>query len=179
MSAFKSWLGLLVCLSVQQAATADTNTGMLGFSETAAARQSALAQTAGRAVLRLANAEILPFRFAALADNLEAVSRALDQALEGLSAAPVQDLGSINQLLYQSERQLTSADGLPGRPWYRHQVYAPGFYTGYGVKTLPRVREAIEAELYDSVDANIAHTADVLAHFAAYLESIKQDIQAL
>jgi len=42
------------------------------------------------------------------------------------------------------ERKLTRTEGLPGRPWYTHQVYAPGFYTGYGVKTLPAIREALE-----------------------------------
>ncbi len=42
------------------------------------------------------------------------------------------------------ERGFLTDRGLPGRPWFRHQLYAPGFYTGYGVKTLPGVREAIE-----------------------------------
>jgi N-acetylated-alpha-linked acidic dipeptidase len=53
-------------------------------------------------------------------------------------------LGRINDLLVRAEQGFLRLEGLPGRPWYRHQVYAPGFYTGYGVKTLPGVREAIE-----------------------------------
>jgi N-acetylated-alpha-linked acidic dipeptidase len=50
----------------------------------------------------------------------------------------------LNGLLVEAERGFLHAEGLPGRPWYRHQIYAPGFYTGYGVKTLPGVREALE-----------------------------------
>jgi N-acetylated-alpha-linked acidic dipeptidase len=50
----------------------------------------------------------------------------------------------LNALLVEAERGFLHAEGLPGRPWYRHQIYAPGFYTGYGVKTLPGVREALE-----------------------------------
>ena len=50
----------------------------------------------------------------------------------------------MNARLIQSERQLIDPDGLPRRPWYRHLLYAPGFYTGYGVKTMPGVRESIE-----------------------------------
>ena len=53
-------------------------------------------------------------------------------------------LRELNRTLYQTEQGLSSDEGLPGRAWYRHLVYAPGFYTGYGVKTLPGVREAIE-----------------------------------
>jgi N-acetylated-alpha-linked acidic dipeptidase len=55
----------------------------------------------------------------------------------------------------KTERALGTKEGLPGRPWYRHQIYAPGFYTGYGVKTLPTVREAIEERQWKAVDGNI------------------------
>jgi N-acetylated-alpha-linked acidic dipeptidase len=195
----------------------------------------ALADMAGTATLRLANATVLPFRFGGLADNLthylaelekmadasrkeaervngmiergdyalaldptrtlgapepkpevphfnfaplkNAIDRvsanagSLDQALAAVAggSATAEDLGALNRRLYLSERALTSEEGLPGRDWYRHQVYAPGFYTGYGVKTLPRVREAIEAELYADVDTEIAFTAAVLDAFADYL----------
>jgi N-acetylated-alpha-linked acidic dipeptidase len=53
-------------------------------------------------------------------------------------------LGALNRDLIESERRLTNADGLPRRPWYTHLLYAPGVYTGYGVKTVPGVREGIE-----------------------------------
>lgn len=55
-------------------------------------------------------------------------------------------LRHLNDLLFQAEQGFLHSEGLPGRPWYRHQLYAPGFYTGYGVKTLPGVREALEKE---------------------------------
>jgi N-acetylated-alpha-linked acidic dipeptidase len=53
-------------------------------------------------------------------------------------------LAEANKMLYRTERALTDASGLPGRDWFRHLIYAPGFYTGYGVKTMPGIREAVE-----------------------------------
>ena len=61
-------------------------------------------------------------------------------------------INQLNRLLHKAEQDFLYAQGLPGRPWYRHQIYAPGFYTGYGVKTLPGIREAIEKE--DAQEAN-------------------------
>ncbi len=58
---------------------------------------------------------------------------------------------TLDRRLAQAEAQLTAEDGLPRRPWFRHFLYAPGFYTGYGVKTVPAVREAIEEEEYEQV----------------------------
>ena len=57
---------------------------------------------------------------------------------------PVEKQNQLNQVLFNAERSLISEGGLPRRPWYKHEIYAPGFYTGYGVKTLPAIREAIE-----------------------------------
>lgn len=57
---------------------------------------------------------------------------------------PVEKQQQLNTILYQSERSLLHEKGLPRRSWYRHQVYAPGYYTGYGVKTLPGIREGVE-----------------------------------
>ena len=53
---------------------------------------------------------------------------------------------SLNQMLMRTERVLTRPEGLPNRAWYKHQIYAPGFYTGYGVKTIPGVREAVDSK---------------------------------
>jgi N-acetylated-alpha-linked acidic dipeptidase len=50
----------------------------------------------------------------------------------------------INRALMRQERALTQAQGLPGRPWFRHQVYAPGLVTGYAVQYLPGLRDALE-----------------------------------
>jgi N-acetylated-alpha-linked acidic dipeptidase len=65
------------------------------------------------------------------------------------------------------EQKLTREHGLPGRPWFRHHIYAPGFYTGYGVKTLPGVREAIEQYDWSLASNQISILADVLHEFSA------------
>jgi N-acetylated-alpha-linked acidic dipeptidase len=62
----------------------------------------------------------------------------------------------------ESERKLTLEKGLPGRPWYKHYVDAPGQYTGYAPKTLPAVREAIELKKWKDADGEIGVTASVL-----------------
>jgi len=78
----------------------------------------------------------------------------------------------LNRLLYRSERLLMDEQGLPGRPWFRHRIYAPGFYTGYGVKTLPGVREAIEERRWDQVDEQIVRTAEAINRFAGAIEKV-------
>jgi N-acetylated-alpha-linked acidic dipeptidase len=62
----------------------------------------------------------------------------------------------------QSERLLTNSEGLPHRPWFEHLIYAPGFYTGYGVKTIPGVREAIEQKDWKEADAQILRVSAAL-----------------
>ena len=59
----------------------------------------------------------------------------------------------------KTERALTRKEGLPRRPWYRHQIYAPGFYTGYGVKTLPGVREALEQRQWKEAEEQVGVVA--------------------
>ncbi|MBM2840418.1 MAG: Glutamate carboxypeptidase [Bacteroidetes bacterium] len=78
---------------------------------------------------------------------------------------------TINAKLIQSERKLTSVEGLPKRPWFKHQIYAPGFYTGYGVKTIPAVREAMEQKDWKNAERQIVIVADVLKGMAAHIES--------
>ncbi len=75
---------------------------------------------------------------------------------------PVAQLNQLNGILYQAERSLTSPQGLPRRSWYRHQIYAPGFYTGYGVKTLPGIREAIEQRNWKEAQEGIRVVSEVL-----------------
>ena len=65
---------------------------------------------------------------------------------------------------------LTRDQGLPRRPWYRHFVYAPGYYTGYGVKTLPGVREAIEQRQYPEAEQQVTILAGVLDAYAAEID---------
>ena len=191
-----------------------------------------LPKVTGRATLRLANAQRLPFEFLGLADNIAlyvseleeladtmreetaktnelidsgAWAAALDpnkslgaparhepvphfgfaplkNALERLqTAATAYDAAAkastvtseeINNLLYTSERLLTRDEGLEGRPWYKHHIYAPGFYTGYGVKTIPGVREAIEQREYEKVEPQIEIAASVLNNMAERIEQV-------
>jgi N-acetylated-alpha-linked acidic dipeptidase len=69
---------------------------------------------------------------------------------------------TVDQDLIATERALLSEEGLPGRPWYKHQLYAPGIYTGYGVKTIPGVREAIEQKNWSQATQEIGIVAGVL-----------------
>ncbi len=105
--------------------------------------------------------------------RLESAAAAYDQALGVALAGPLPPRGrlkALNVILRRAERALTTPDGLPGRPWYRHQVYAPGFYTGYGVKTLPGVREALEQREWARAVEQIEVVAGSLAAYAAEIE---------
>ncbi len=66
---------------------------------------------------------------------------------------------------------LTDQRGLPMRPWFQHLLYAPGFYTGYGVKTIPAVREAIEQKKFGDVDEAVTRVAAVVNAEAALVSS--------
>ena len=76
----------------------------------------------------------------------------------------------LDAMLFGAERYLTRAEGLPRRSWFKHQIYAPGFYTGYGVKTLPGVREAIEQRNWDEAIEQIELVADMLIRVSDALE---------
>jgi N-acetylated-alpha-linked acidic dipeptidase len=77
-----------------------------------------------------------------------------------------------NKKMYQAEQQLLSEKGLPRREWYRHTLYAPGFYTGYGVKTLPGVREAIEQREFVEAQEQIKVLAGAIEKFRSYLATL-------
>src|SRR5207249_9340389 len=79
--------------------------------------------------------------------QLERSSQHYDRAVQKVKLGQ-KPLDAVNRKLTQAERALTLPDGLPNRPWFRHQIYAPGLYTGYGVKTIPGVREAVDAGNY-------------------------------
>jgi N-acetylated-alpha-linked acidic dipeptidase len=180
------------------------------------------AKTTGRMMLRLANADYLPFEASTLADTVARylgevtkladrmraeseeknrqlrertleiaadprkpfVAPAADDAVPHLELAALQNAVARLQksakafdakqrddhTVMRLERALSRDEGLPGRPWYRHHVYAPGFYTGYGVKTLPGVREAIEQRKWADANAQIVILAGVLNRYADLLE---------
>ncbi|MGA7312844.1 MAG: transferrin receptor-like dimerization domain-containing protein [Silvibacterium sp.] len=211
------------------------------FADTEFVYGRALAQTAGTAVMRMADADLLPFDFHNFADTvhtyvgelkkllrdqqteIEETNKELDEGVfaatadpkktsvppphktvppylnfaplenadatltqsaerfaKALSAVRVkgdlavdpQILAQINALLIQSERKLTLDAGQPERPWYKHQIYAPGAYTGYGVKTLPRVREAMEQENWKLAEEQVPVVAKVLEDYAALIDTV-------
>jgi N-acetylated-alpha-linked acidic dipeptidase len=117
----------------------------------------------------------VPFlSFAALqnaAARLEESARALRDARAATrTPLPPERAAAIDRVLMGAERALTRPEGLPRRPWYRHQVYAPGFYTGYGVKTLPGVREALEQRQFREAEEQVGEAARALERLAAELD---------
>jgi len=109
-------------------------------------------------------------------------AEAYDKAYATAMSAPNSDpshqakLRSINTRLMQAERALTSPEGLAGRPWYRHLLYAPGFYTGYGVKTMPGPREAIEQHQWKDVDREIGRVASALTREATLVDELAKEL---
>jgi N-acetylated-alpha-linked acidic dipeptidase len=100
---------------------------------------------------------------AALQHAAELYDKSLAQAMENGGAALAHEaLQQANDKLLLVERALTLPGGLPNRPWFQHQIYAPGFYTGYGVKTLPAVRESIEQKDWKLANEEIVKVGKVL-----------------
>jgi N-acetylated-alpha-linked acidic dipeptidase len=197
----------------------------------------ALAQTAGTMMMRMADADVIPFQFGDLADTVrtyvtgvkrlsdtmraevkernteitDGVYKALedpkkkrvapqvealppylnfaplDQAMDDLTTAASEydkaftvdsqkAPASLNLQLIPSERVFLDPAGLPNRPWFQNMMYAPGFYTGYGVKTLPAIREAIEQKQWKDADAQIERTAAAMEREAVLLKSATQTL---
>lgn len=99
---------------------------------------------------------------AALRKSAEAYDKAWAKATESGEPIPAATRAQLDSILMKSERALASKEGLPGRPWFRHQIYAPGFYTGYGVKTLPGVREAIEQRRWQELAEQVEIVAKTI-----------------
>ena len=117
--------------------------------------------------------EVPYFNFAPLQNALKKLneqSSAFEKASENVSV----DFGrtqELNAILKDMERALLRDQGLPKRPWFKHFIYAPGLYTGYDVKTLPGVREAIEQRNFGMVNEQIEILAEVLLNFSSKIES--------
>jgi len=84
---------------------------------------------------------------------------------------PNTNLERLNKLLYTAEQNLMIEEGLPRRPWFRHSIYAPGYYTGYGVKTLPGVREAIEQRNWKEAQQQIEIVASKLTNYSKQVDA--------
>jgi N-acetylated-alpha-linked acidic dipeptidase len=83
----------------------------------------------------------------------------------------------LNKKLMKAEHMLTSEKGLPRRPWFKHQIYAPGFYTGYGVKTLPGVREAIEQKDWKEAQEQIEILTSTFKSFNTFIKEMNASIK--
>lgn len=111
----------------------------------------------------------VPFlNFSSLQNAVAGLEKAADQYADLAKANPKPGTGlsTLNKLLYQAEQKLLISDGLPGRPWFRHSIYAPGLYTGYGVKTLPGIREAIEQRDWKQAQTQIENAARAIDAYA-------------
>jgi N-acetylated-alpha-linked acidic dipeptidase len=119
--------------------------------------------------------DIVPYLNLAPIDNavgaLKRSASAYDAAYAKASTAGIKPNVALDDLLRGLEQTLTLAQGLPGREWFRHLIYAPGLYTGYGVKTMPGVREAIEQRHWDVANNYAQLTARVIEAYAARLDA--------
>jgi N-acetylated-alpha-linked acidic dipeptidase len=136
--------------------------------------------------LRAPSREDLPpyLNFAPLDNSLAALDKSAAHYANAIktftdkgAALSAEASASLNNKLIQTERRLTSAGGLPRRPWFKHLIYAPGFYTGYGAKTLPGVREGIEERHYAEAEKEIERVARALSDYAAAVEEIAAELE--
>ena len=104
-----------------------------------------------------------------LAKLSNASSDSLDQA----------ELEKLNRMLYTTERLLGHEAGLPHREWFRHQIYAPGFYTGYGVKTMPGIREGVEEKTWDDVERYLSIVTNSIANLATRVDEARATLVKL
>ncbi|MFQ5789929.1 MAG: transferrin receptor-like dimerization domain-containing protein [Acidobacteriota bacterium] len=117
--------------------------------------------------------------------RLREAGEAYEAAMSRLStanAAALQsrpELKELNRLLYTSERALGHEEGLPNREWFRHQVYAPGFYTGYGVKTIPGIRESVEQGAWDKAKVYIAVVSEALKNLASQVAEARSALESM
>ena len=215
------------------------------FSDTDFVYGKALAQTIGMTVMRLADAEVLPYRFSSMSDAvnqyLKEVQELLKQKQEQvkeqnrqledgvfraindprrpevapkqeevppfINFAPLQNaadalaksgehynkaltaalqgspdpakLTALNDRLLKAEQQLLNPDGLPTRPYYKHMLYAPGLYTGYGPKTMSGIRESIELKNYKLADSEVPRVAKAVNDEAVFVEQMATELDQM
>jgi N-acetylated-alpha-linked acidic dipeptidase len=125
--------------------------------------------------------------FAPLDNAVESVERSsaeYQKALERLNAnggaaLASSSLAEVNALLIQSEHKLTTSEGLPGRFWYKHELYAPGVYTGYAAKAIPAVREALEQKKWQQAEDAAARVAKVLQNESQLIAEATAKLSAI
>jgi N-acetylated-alpha-linked acidic dipeptidase len=149
-------------LPFQFSDTADTLTRYLGELEKLAASK------------KDAKVDLAPVR--AAVETLKRAGAAYERAYSGLGRATSaslvsrRELRDLNQTLLRSERALGNKDGLPRREWFKHQIYAPGFYTGYGVKTMPQIREGLEEGRFDEANGGVRTVSAAVNALAAQVD---------
>jgi N-acetylated-alpha-linked acidic dipeptidase len=107
---------------------------------------------------------------ARLQESARSFDAATIEAANSGRVLPVEAQKSLDEILIRTERAMTREQGLPRRPWFKHQIYAPGFYTGYGVKTLPGVREAIEQRNWKEASEQVNVIAEMLDRLAGEID---------
>jgi N-acetylated-alpha-linked acidic dipeptidase len=117
-------------------------------------------------------------------EHLERSAAEYQKALEQVSANGGAALGTasltnLNALLIQSEHKLTTPEGLPGRFWYKHELYAPGTYTGYAAKAIPAVREGLEQKRWKEAEDAAARVAGVLQNEAQLISTAASQLAAI
>jgi N-acetylated-alpha-linked acidic dipeptidase len=118
--------------------------------------------------------------FTALDNSIAALAKAaahFKQVQNEMATLPPDTRKTINAELTVTDRRLTSEQGLPRRPWVRNLIYAPGTYAGYGVKTIPGVREALEQGRYSEAKEQLSVVAKAISNEAAYIEQIAKSAE--
>jgi N-acetylated-alpha-linked acidic dipeptidase len=120
----------------------------------------------------VAKAEVPFLNFGSLQNAVATLAKSADalNAVTG-NTMTADKKNELNKQLYRAEQVLLTKDGLPRRGWYRHAIYAPGFFTGYGVKTLPGITEAIEQRNWKEAQEQIEIAAATINSFAVYLDA--------
>ncbi len=120
----------------------------------------------------------------AAVDALKVAGQAFEKAYGSLSKANSQSLAAkkelqqLNKLLLTSEQRLGNSDGLPRRDWFKHQIYAPGFYTGYGVKTMPQIREGLEENRFTEAQGGVRTVAAAVNALAAQVSEAARALES-
>jgi N-acetylated-alpha-linked acidic dipeptidase len=117
-------------------------------------------------------------------ESLERSSAEYQKALDRVSANGGAALASasvkdVNEMLIQCEHKLTTPEGLPGRFWYKHELYAPGVYTGYAAKAIPAVREGLEQKKWKEAEESAARVAKVLENEAQHISAAAAKLSAV
>jgi N-acetylated-alpha-linked acidic dipeptidase len=87
------------------------------------------------------------------------------------------ELQQLNKLLLTSEQKLGNTEGLPRREWFKHQMYAPGFYTGYGVKTMPQIREGLEEDRFTEAQGGVRTVSSAVNALAAQVSEAARALE--